>query len=467
MAAPPADAAAAPRTEVGRSVPDGAPDPAASEISPARSLAYASGSIALDVSGPLLSWLPYLYAPPADAPGAVALLPAATVGALLLVGRVVDGFAEPVVGFLSDRARTRFGRRRPFVAAGAPILVLALLGLFFPPFGPGHPFETSLYLVTINTIFWCAFTMVGAPYLALLPEIARTTESRTRIASMMTGFSVLVIIAGNLVLGPLVAAWQGGVEILGYSFRNGFEPQAVVAGALILLFIAIAMKAVREQPNAAPEGGHLSFRRAVMESVRNPAFLPLVVPLSVFLTGTNIVVTAVPYIGRSILHASEGVASVGAALVYLVAALVLPFLRRMVDGHGKKTLYGLALLVMSCQFAVLPVIAISPWPVATYLVLLASIGVPVGALLVLGRVLIADVIDFDEQRTGLRREAMYFGMQGLMTKVSFGVGPLIATQLFTIFGNTADRPLGVLLCGPAAGLLGLVGWAAFRRYPLD
>lgn len=65
------------------------------------------------------------------------------------------------------------------------------------------------------------------------------------------------------------------------------------------------------------------------------------------------------------------------------------------------------------------------------------------------------MIDFDEQRTGRRREAMYFGIRGLMTKVSVGVGRLIATQLFTIFGNTAEHPLGILLCGPAAGLLGL------------
>jgi len=308
--------------------------------------------------------------------------------------------------------------------------------------------------------------MVGAPYLALLPEIARTTDARTRIASFMTGFSVLVIIIGNLLLGPLVAAWRGGVEILGMHFRNGFEPQALVCGGLILFFITLAMSAVRERPNEVPEGGHLSFKNAVMESVRNPAFLPLVLPLSVFLIGTNIVVTAVPYFGRSILHSTEAVASLGAALVYMVAALVLPFLRRLVGNHGKKRLYGLALLVMSGQFASMPLVAISPWPTATYLVLMAGIGVPLGSMLVLSRVLISDVIDFDEKRTGLRREAMYFGMQGLMTKVSFGVGPLIATQLFTIFGNTADHPLGILLCGPAAGLLGLAGWAAFRRYPL-
>lgn len=439
----------------------------AEEIRPGRAVAYASGTIGLDVAQPLLSWLPYLYAPPADTPGAVALLPAATVGALLLVGRIVDGFAEPVVGFLSDRADTRLGRRRPFILVGAPILVATLIGMFFPPFGPGHELETGALLVLLNTVFWCAFTMVGAPYLALLPEIARSTAARTRISSLMTGFTVLVIIAGNLALGPLVAAWAGGVTLVGIRFRNGFEPQALLCGLLILAFVMLATFSVRERRNHAPEGGHLSFRSAVMESLRNPAFLPLVAPMSVFLIGVNILVTAVPYFGRSVLRASEAEASIGSALVYAVAALTLPFLGRWVPAYGKKRMYGLSLLVMAAQFTLLPLVSISPWPTATYLVFMASVGVPVGTMLVLSRVLISDVIDEDEKRTGLRREAMYFGMQGLLTKVSFGIGPLVATQLFSQFGNTAERPLGILLCGPVAGALGLLGWAAFRRYPLD
>lgn len=443
------------------------PEPQGGEVSSGRAVAYASGSIGLDVAQPLLSWLPYLYAPPSDAPGAVALLPAATVGILLLVGRVVDGFAEPVVGFLSDRASSRFGRRRPFILVGAPVLVATLVALFFPPFGPGREMATGVYLLALNTVFWCAFTMVGAPYLALLPEIAKSTPMRTRISSLMTGFSVLVIILGNLALGPLVAAWAGGVTLLGFPFRNGFEPQAILCGLVILFFVLLATFSVRERENHVPEGGHLSFRSAVMESLRNPAFLPLVAPMSVFLIGVNILITAVPYFGRSVLHATEAEASIGSALVYAVAALTLPFLGRLVPAYGKKRLYGLSLLVMAAQFSMLPLIAVSPWPTASYLVLMGSVGVPVGTMLVLSRVLISDVIDEDERRTGLRREAMYFGMQGLLTKVSFGVGPLVATQLFTIFGNTADRPLGILLCGPVAGILGLVGWAAFKRYPLD
>ena len=432
-----------------------------------RTLAYASGSIGVDALGPILAWLPYLYAPPADAPGAVALLPVASVGALLFVGRFVDGFAEPIVGWASDRARTRFGRRIPFVVLGTPVLVASFLALFFPPFGPGRPVATGVWLAVVNTLFWCAFTAVVAPYLALLPEIARTTEERTRLSALMTAFSIVTIVGANLVLGSAVARFQGGGELLGVRFENGFEPQALAYAALAAGFFYFSIAFVRERPPAHDGPPPLAFRAAVVESFRNPAFLPLVAPLSVFLVGVNLLITVVPYLGRAVLHANEATASLGSAAVYAAAALSLPFVNRVVAGFGKKRTYAASLLAMALLFLAIPGLALSPRPTETYLALMGVLGLPVGALLVLGRVLISDVIDADEQRTGLRREAMYFGMQGLLTKVSFGVGPLVATLLFTFFGNTADEPLGILLCGPVAGVLALLGWLAFRRYPLE
>jgi GPH family glycoside/pentoside/hexuronide:cation symporter len=378
----------------------------------------------------------------------------------------VDGFAEPIVGWASDRARTRFGRRLPFVLFGTPVLVCAFLALFFPPFGPGQSAATGLYLALVNTIFWCAFTAVVAPYLALLPEIATSSDERTRISTLMTAFSILATIGGNLVLGAVVAKFQGGRALFGVHFANGFEPQALAIAALACGFFYLSIAFVRERPHSDGDPPHLPFRAAVTESFRNPAFLPLVIPLSVFLIGVNIVVTSVPYLGRAILHASEAEASYGTAAVYLSAGVSLPLVGRAVARFGKKQVYSGALLAMALVFAAIPLVAVSPRPTATYLGLMVLLGVPVGALLVLGRVLISDVIDADFARTGLRREAMYFGMQGLMTKVSFGVGPLLATQLFAHFGNTAEQPLGILLCGPVAGLLGIAGWLAFRRYPL-
>lgn len=437
-----------------------------SPLGRARSLAYASGSLAVDVVGPILAWIPYLYAPPADLPGAAALLPAASVGVLLFVGRFVDGFAEPIVGWASDRADTRWGRRLPFVLFGTPVLVASFLGLFFPPFGPGQSLATGVWLAVVNTIFWCAFTAVVAPYLALLPEIATTSEERTRVSTWMTAFSIVAIVGGNLVLGAVVAEFQGGRAWLGVHFDNGFEPQALGIAALAFFFFYLSVAFVRERPRADGDPPHLSLRAAVRESLRNPAFLPLVIPLSVFLIGVNVVVTAVPYLGRAVLHASEAEAGYGAAAVYVSAGLSLPLVGRATAHWGKKATYAGALLGISALFAAIPLVAVSPHPTATYLALMIALGLPVGALLVLGKVLIADVIDADYERTGLRREAMYFGMQGLMTKVSFGVGPLVATQLFDRFGNTAEHPLGILLCGPVAAALGVLGWLAFRRYPL-
>jgi GPH family glycoside/pentoside/hexuronide:cation symporter len=355
----------------------------------------------------------------------------------------------------------------PYVLFGTPVMVMFFLGLFFPPLGPERPLAVALYLVTTNVLFWCAFSAVVAPYLALLPEIARGPELRTRISTWMTAFQVLVTISVNLALGRVVAAMHGGGDVLGIRFENGFEPQALVAGALSITFLWAAIASVRERPAEENAPPHLDFRSAITESLRNPAFLPLVVPLAVFLIGTNVMITAVPYMSRALLHATEAEASLGVAMVYGAALLGLPLVVRLVPRVGKKRVYAGALLGLGAGFCAMPLVAVSPWPTPTYLGIMALLGLPVGALMVLARVLISDVADHDEERTGLRREAMYFGMQGLLTKVSFGLGPLLATQLFALFGNTAERPLGVLLCGPVAGVLAFAGWRVFRRYPLD
>ncbi|WP_176233075.1 MFS transporter [Candidatus Hakubella thermalkaliphila] len=95
----------------------------------------------------------------------------------------------------------------------------------------------------------------------------------------------------------------------------------------------------------------------------------------------------------------------------------------------------------------------------------AIIGIPVAGLLLLPYAILADIIDYDGKQTGLRREAMYMGVQGLITKGAIAFASVIATQILSKFGSTFDKPFGIYLCGPVAALFTLIGFIIFLHYP--
>ena len=80
--------------------------------------------------------------------------------------------------------------------------------------------------------------------------------------------------------------------------------------------------------------------------------------------------------------------------------------------------------------------------------------------------MIADLVDYDEKVTGSRREAMYFGMQGLMLKFAIALSALFFGFLLRTFGYSSAEPLGILLLGPVAGVFVLVGLSIFSKYPI-
>ena len=113
---------------------------------------------------------------------------------------------------------------------------------------------------------------------------------------------------------------------------------------------------------------------------------------------------------------------------------------------------------------------IGTWPFFTPLfqavALFLSAAFPVAIALVVIRPMLADIIDADEKLTGLRREGVYNGMEGLIMKVATGLGPLIAGLVFSAFGSSTGENLGVRICGPIAGLCLIASAAAFMKYSI-
>jgi len=413
-----------------------------------------------------VGWVIYFYAPPTGE-GLSPYVTLTAVGIITFLGRIVDAVADPIVGHWSDRSRSPRGRRTPFIVWGTPGLALTFALIWFPP-TDGVTTTNAVYLAVLMGAFWFFYTVVVAPYLSLLPEITPSLTERVRISSYMAGFEVVALLVGSVAVGQLIGAFSGGLSLGPLRLPSGFQ----VMGILIALLSAAGFYATvlgpKETPHHAGKEVGFGFVEAMKTTLTNPPFPPYLVAVAMFRVAVDVVVVAIPFLAKTVMGADEAMAGIGQGLVVIVAACTFPLVQKLAAAWGKRKL----MMVGGFGFGiVLPLMfTIGDWPVFSPVVqgmiLFALAGAPTATLLVLPRPMLADVVDADSERTGFRREAIYNGMEGLITKFAAGLSALIATQLFAQFGNSAEQPLGILLAGPVAGALTLVGVAALLLYPI-
>jgi GPH family glycoside/pentoside/hexuronide:cation symporter len=166
---------------------------------------------------------------------------------------------------------------------------------------------------------------------------------------------------------------------------------------------------------------------------------------------------------------AEATAGTLQAVIILGAALLFPVVERLARTFGKKRVMRWGFLGFAVVMAMSALIGRLPVgsPVSQAYAVFAFATFPVATLYVLVRPMLADVIEHDAARTGFRREGIYNGAEGMLTKFAEGIGPLVAATLFSWFGDSRDRPLGVVLVGPVAAVVCILGWWIFRRYPIE
>jgi Na+/melibiose symporter-like transporter len=145
----------------------------------------------------------------------------------------------------------------------------------------------------------------------------------------------------------------------------------------------------------------------------------------------------------------------------------LPLFGRFALRTSKRQAYRAALLAAALLFplAALPGLVPLVPAEAELLALMVIVGAPIAGNYLFPATLTADIIENDSARTGLRREATYYGAQNLVEKTATSFAPLFLVVLL-LLGDTSDDTLGIRLIGPAAGVIALVGYLIFRRYDL-
>lgn len=385
--------------------------------------AYSLPAFALAVIGiPVYVYVPKFYT---DVVG----VDIALAGGLLFGVRLFDAVTDPIVGTLSDRTRFRFGRRRPYILVGAVLLAAALFFLFNPPrasiFVGTVWFGVWIYLLFL---FW---TLVTVPYEALGPEITFDYNARTTLFAWRDGF----LIAGTLVAAAspalVMAAFQTGSGTDGQ--RDQFFWISAVYAPLVVAMCIVCVSAIKEHTWDPPAAVSNAWRDYATIFSNRP-FMILLAAYTIGAIGSNLPATLILYYVQYVIGSS--LADVFLLLYFVTGILCLPGWVRLAGRLGKKEAWITAMLVNTGAFAGVFFLGAGDEILYGFLVVVSGIGF--GATLALPSAIQADVIDYDEYRSGRRREGQYIGLWSIAKKLAAAVGVGVGLAVLGTAGYTPN-----------------------------
>ncbi len=453
---------------------------AAPELPRFNRLVYASGSLGGNVISRTKDlWLIYFYAPPAGA-DIQQRVPILVLGVLFTLARIIGAVGEPLTGWWSDRTHSRWGRRIPFVVLATPFYALFFALLWLPPVA-GQSLTNALYFFVMLEAFQFFSSLSGGPFGSLLPEIAITSRARVSVVTWQVFFGAL---------GAALAFVGSGILRDQFGFGAMAAMIAVIGLASRYVGLGGAWRHVRR--DVAP--ARINPLTALRSTLSNDQFLFFMPSFVLFNIAISLMTAALPFWAASVLlrglptdiakletgHQATilflglelnvqvgtivGLMTAAAIVVVLVA---LPVGFRLAMRRGKAWVYSTAMLLGALYLPWLGFMGFVPGvdKLTQALLFAGAMGLPMAAVFTFPNAIMADIVDYDELRTGHRREAMYYGTQATLEEMASAIFPL-TLALLLVLGSTANDPLGIRLVGPVAGLSALVGYLAFRGYRL-
>ena len=307
---------------------------------------------------------------------------------------------DPLMGVISDKTVSRWGRRKPYMMFGAVPLGLSLVLLFAPPEAvTASPVMLFIFFVAGLCIYDTFFTMTMLAWSAVLPEMYLDEANRARV-------NVYSQILG--VLGAMLATLAA--EMLINAF--GFIAMAAVFGAIGIITMLMSAWGVRER-EVNIKGGSFSFVKSFTTTFSNKAFLICVIAVMCVEVGTAICTSTVAFYSKYAMNFEMGVTVIMGSL-FVSSMVFAPLIGVLCRKIGAKNTYILAIGIFAVSafgFYIAPSIVLA-------VIVAVAAGIGVSGVMIMPNMLYAEVIDDDQVRTGVRREGAFFGMNALVMRLS-------------------------------------------------
>jgi glycoside/pentoside/hexuronide:cation symporter, GPH family len=340
----------------------------------------------------------------------------ASVGAALLAVRIFDAVNDPVIGWIADKWRPAFGRRRAFMGLSLPVAALAGFMLFVPPAN-----ASAWYLFGWAALLTVGFTGVSLPYSAWGAEISGDYVTRAKITGIREAFTLvgtLIAIALPFSMGMESANGWHGLAVLGL---------LVAVGLMVFGAISIALLPEPQEYSSTS----LSLKDGLVSMAVNTAFIRLIAAFFFNGLANGIPATLFLYFVSSVIG-DEALRGPLLFLYFLCAIAGVPLALWAAKRTSKHRAWCFAMMVVCVVFAGAPLMG--QGDVIAFSVLCIVTGFCLGFDIVLPAAIQADVIDADTAKSGEQRSGTYFAAWSLATKMSLALGVGIAFPVLAAFG---------------------------------
>jgi len=351
----------------------------------------------------------------------------ALAGSALLVGKLTwDAINDPLFGYLSDRTRSRFGRRRIYMLLGAVPLGIATWIMLSLPKGLSG---VSAFLAVLLS-FWLVdtfHTLTTTPYYALTPELTRDYNERASLTSIRMVYSVFGYILGAALTTILAGIFEGA----GLNLQQAWSATGAVFGIVVVITTLATTFSIKERPELAGEPSRLPALKAILIPFKNKPFIVLMIAFILSSFSFTVLTALVPYFIQYQLSMGDQVSFVLLAMLATIGIFLIPA-KLVTDKINKGPTYALGLFIAS-----LAVMASFFFPQgATPLIYVVAViaGIGFSTQWVCPWSMLPDVVEYDEKMTGERREGIYYGLWAFLTKFTGALGVAVSGWALDLFG---------------------------------
>ena len=381
----------------------------------------------------------------------------------LLLPRIFNIIFDPVMGSVSDRSDTRFGRRRPFLLGGSILWGLAIMALFGLPIGADKASGAAWLFVAFMAVS-IGQTLYHVPYSAMLAEMTSSTRERINLSSLKEAVSrVGVLLAAATV--PIVVAFFPSQVV-------GFRVAGIIFGAIIAAGGIIAFYATARTPTTPASETQIPVAQQIRALVENRPLRLLVSAYALIMIADEVFSGSLIYYAVNVLNQTPAFVGMAYPISSVAAILSIPLWNMLAFKMGRRSALVAAVVGMAASWlAVLAIPVTAPWLI---LPLMAVGGIFNAGLLMIPNAMVPDTVDHDAIRTGQRREGSIYGAWIFCQQTAMALGGFLISAGLTLISYRTDggpqplsvhEGLGILIAVvPAACLLAVL--PIIRIYPL-